>query len=820
MRQLNRFLTTIPRTKAKVTSALLRQRQEEGEISTLAEYKDHLRGFTERINTTDPTTFYQFYDGAYHDEIRGPRHNRMLTLARADLETLFTELDHMLTMVDAHEDIFQRQAITELSYLLDLIEDKINMFEFLAGNEFGFSFSQWNTFSDGSRELPRESEFGWELASDFRTGARVPNGMTHDPLEQAMLLEVAKNSVERFTSVDVKDGIVDEHGQVAIWVEGEQMVAYQRSGNLWVFTVALGRSISRDAELHINVNPTSPIVFDTELNNAFPSVAGEYLIVYDADRRSDLAALGLANTNIGEIYFWNPVLPLTCSVDAILYDLPVALVVDAVLSPKYIAAGQATIPVGADAVLVNTQVTASADAILFFGPCKDIGTIDYAYTQAPRAYHKPDLRGDPIVSDINNILDNTKDTFWFNLILKDRQIVGGVRSSLKLNFGGVREINYVEIHPVTKYPFFIDQISYISRQDNKIALVDLHPAKITAPARFYFDPVSAKSIVLDICQENFELHTYDLNAAKDLTAWLDEFGDPSDPDIFRKAVEQTMNHSKIVEILGLDTATNPDLRTVYEYVYGLDNVLAGKLDLKSEGIYVGEGTDPAKVSLIGFEATTTVPAGKKASFEFELTKKDYDVGGALIGSARFPVLPIGVTSVVHERLIPNDDDVARTIFRAHGASPDNADATLRRTFCNLRVYRNGTLLDYGGPGGWLLDNNLVADDLDRFSGIILSIDQNIPEQKNGIYTASYTPLYTTVGDRRDYWADTAQTLRRNPDGTIEASLQRGNLAIEEAVLYLTATQRINQPNDTTVVAELNAYKIHVGEKKVTRFAAL
>jgi len=743
---------------------------------------------------------------------------------------LFGEFDNLIDVVEGHEQVFQGQALHDLKYIINKLDEQVALFEFLSANTLGISSAQWNTFSDGARRHNRVGHSGADFYSDSRTGSAIPDELVHDPISRAMQLPSTLSSVEQFVGVTLKDGIVDSWGQSVSKISAESVIAQQITDNLWVYSTAQN-PISRDVDCLAEFTLDGVQVrWLIELTNTLPAARGEYLITYDQARVDTLLLNGIS-ADIGDIFFWvEGVIPCVTFDAIIIEGANVAgsgwcsTTFDALLEPKPLGANDFALALTFDAILVNGP-TVTFDACLI-SPCSlDLGNLNYGYTSDIQHSHKEHLAGDDVHSDINNILDATQDTYWFDIIMRDQPIDEGVISFLELDLGGATDINYIDIDPVTAYPLTVDQISYITPEGNRI-VVEETAVEISQPVRFSFPKVTATGVVLRLVQKNYEIHTYDLQATQNLHEIVSNLDSRRDFDLLTPAIKSVLNNTRLQQLLNLAPKTNINFRTVYEYVYGLDNVSAGLLLQKDLGVYVSKSQEIEGLGLIAFEGNTSQDPDGRMSWEFDLTKKDYDADGTLLTSVRFPVPIFNQASITNETLVLNANDTGKTRFRAHGQAvlvDDGLGAAdpvaTRAAFCSLRVYQNGDLLP---AARWIILNNAgtLAEDANTTTEIAVSIDPNSQVEATAVYTVSYTPLHVLKGDQRDLYLDRHETLRAKGSGAVEVNLERGGLQVKSSKLWLTAVMRNNHPTRNDILGYLDEYRILLGEKSQNRFAEL
>lgn len=789
MRLIDKFVSTLPQSKSQITSRLLGEESGRGQFSDVASFKTRLSEFIDHVSGSDPNPFFLARPGFVNTRIRPESFNDMLVRGVGDLEVLFREYGHMMEALEIHERIIQEQALEELRYIVGRLEEQVDLHEFLSNNNYGFSSAEWNRFTEGATPYPRNGKYGPDLYVDARTGQRIVDDLSYDPISESITLPASGRAVS-IVDVELEDGMVNPWGGV-VRTTTERVVARQVAGTTWVVTLSK-TPISVDDDIDIFFSNGKKVLLTNSITTGLPAAAGEYLLVEDEEKKTSLAGV-IDNPIVGELYFYTTFAPKTCFFDAILTAAPKGTTsFDAVLHPD-----GTTGVTSFDAILIGNE--AKFDAVLTKDWLEqDIADITYAYVASSPDTHKEDLAADGRQNSIYNILDNTQDTFWYDVILRDEQVKGGVVSTLRLLFEGPAEVNYFEFDPATKYPFKIESLSYLTPKGSEVEIIGGLDDQILSSTRLHFSPVLAKGFVLRIRQENYEVHVYD----------------KSEPSEITRIIEESGANSPLREHLGLNENRSFDLHKVYEYIYGLDNVSAGMLDLKDLGVHVSKGLSRSDVSLLGVNHKETKASGALTYFEMDMVKKDFDEEGAVLATTRFPVLDIGAQNT-EELLVLSEDYRGRTRFRAHGTTGDSADANTRLGLCSLQVFQDGKLIPHGGR--WTLLNNAAANDEEKTTHIQIDVDVANPLQVHAKYTVKYKPLYTLKGRVRDFFVDAGKRHRRRADGLVEADTYVGDRKIGTSSMWLVVTGRNALSSKKNLVTSLDEYRIAVGQKKGNRF---
>ncbi len=419
---------------------------------------------------------------------------------------------------------------------------------------------------------------------------------------------------------------------------------------------------------------------------------------------------------------------------------------------------------------------------------------------------KIDLPG----NNIRNGIDGVQDTFYIKPFLMSEISTSGVQLRMKLDCGALRPLNYVEVYPVSDYPFQITAVEYLDENGTTYSVTlqesGLLGRDIYRPTRLHFEEITARELYVTATQVHYTLINFQGSSVKEAPSENFEgtyLETQAVQDIVRGAVD---NDAFLAHLRDLFDEIDVPHR-VYQYVIGFDNIWTGKLEYNDTGIFVGDIFTVSRCRRIGLNAdevnTTDLLANQQASIEYWLYKQDYNSVEGLIGITALPIMVEGDQEAyerIHLTEITGGSVTANTAtlrFQGHwgGAEPTT-----------VNVYVNGLALEQGVD--WTF-TDLGDLGLLNYTRITITLPQG-----GEIYTARYTPVQYLPG------ADTDKHYQRNQpnayyfgtSNVIRAVGEIGSEEIEESDVYLIIIMRHNNNIDHTQSPRVNEYSLLVASQ--------
>lgn len=453
-------------------------------------------------------------------------------------------------------------------------------------------------------------------------------------------------------------------------------------------------------------------------------------------------------------------------------------------------------------------------------------------------------------SNILNVLDNKKNTFWIEPIVLSSVRRVGVPMELALYLSGSQDLNFIEIEPASKQPMLLLGIDYYDANNVRRTALE-EQITLDGQKRINFNKINASNLILRFRQDHYKevqfkeklgVSNFDLavrgknNLPIDLLSVSDDLRATLSSDFL------------LDDIFGVRTNNN-ELKKYYEYILGFDNIRTGFSSYQDRGIFVSAKKSVDKAGIIGLKVKETRPVQEAGSGTIAISEHTYDARGIisddtffhssveywlvtqsyssdnfLFATDRIPILPLGAERIYHERLV-------LTHKHASTAPNKNTGATMHYTDddqTDVIVYRNATPLVYGTE--WRF---VVPGDSPPEAVLMTTPGQGKPMRRGirilgsinilDIYTISYTPKVsnthlipssTALLDIVDLSGD--QGLRVSPDNLINIEPLRLSYDVGKVDVYLVIIIRGNSAN-TYVSAAVEEYLLSVGSRDETRF---
>ena len=385
---------------------------------------------------------------------------------------------------------------------------------------------------------------------------------------------------------------------------------------------------------------------------------------------------------------------------------------------------------------------------------------------------------EPPGTSLRNMIDNTKGTYWVQSILfSEKQEY--VKVKLEFKLGTVREINVVEIEPASQFGIVVENISYADG-NNVITNLDIAERTLDGAASIRFRKVATDRIILTLRNENSRKTSFKYNTEVE-PLFEQALAEPPlgiQPSFATVSTElaEAIPSTKIQDAIGLVAPVSLTF-SGYEFVTGIDNIRVGISEHESRSIYISSPLKSSGIGQLGIRTVESRPylegLGQEIKFtnvtydidqdssftddsvlavgstsntyfqgsiEYWIIKQDLSTSGALLRTVTFPILPLDVNRVFHERLVLADKTVATL------TDPNLGKAMFftTRTDGNVKVYRNGVLLtdqtdDPLASSGWR-DVSTIPDRTPGNSTPMQFQIQVLDGLSGDIFTVSYTPV--------------------------------------------------------------------------------
>lgn len=474
---------------------------------------------------------------------------------------------------------------------------------------------------------------------------------------------------------------------------------------------------------------------------------------------------------------------------------------------------------------------------------------------------------EPPGTSLRNMIDDTSGTFWVQSLLFSEP-KDFVKVKLELNLGATREVNVVEIEPASRYGIILESIHYADG-NNVVTSLDIPERVVESPVNIRFSKVATDRLILTFRNENSRKIQFEYNSdAEPLFAQAvtePPLGVEPTRASITKELDEVIASAKIKDVLGLGTLTNNTF-SGHEFLTGIDNIRVGIAEHEDRSVYISTPLSVCGAGELGVKSVESRPYIEKGtgqlrftnvtydldqssellddsslavgeqtnvwfqgSIEYWIVKQDLTPTGHLARTTTFPMLPLDVERIYHERLVLNEKSDASLV--------DNDIGTLvmftTRTDGDIKVYRNGILLedqtDEAVPTDGWVDISTTAD---RTPGngshmkFVMQVQDRLP---GDIFTVSYTPVVSSTNSIPKAISEFTQIGGLNVVdlvGDLSARLCPGNVEVLDRIgedvedidseIYLVIILRQNTAEPTLTPA-VEEYTLVAGCKDSSKF---
>jgi hypothetical protein len=450
-------------------------------------------------------------------------------------------------------------------------------------------------------------------------------------------------------------------------------------------------------------------------------------------------------------------------------------------------------------------------------------------------------------SNILNIIDGRKNTYWVEPVLLSSARTSGVPMEVALHMSSAQDINYIEIEPATPAPMVLVGIDYYdinnTRQSVGTTAVDLR-----GPTRINFERITTHCLIVRMRQDNyreiqFRQQTGESNFHR---AVLGQSYNTIDIDSVNEDLREMLSSDFILSDIFSLGETRASQAKYFEYLLGFDNIRAGFSTFDDRGIFVSkkktvsrpgiaavridevrptqiQGSTDITLESFTYPTQTTAEDAKfyHASVEYWLIAQSFTSDDYLIATDMIPLLPLGAERIYHEHLVfslattaGQTKDQGQLMFYTEADSSD------------VVVYRNGTVLTA------VTDWDFI--DASDNSGLTVTIPNGGKPMKRGIkinggvraldiYTVSYTP---TVSNTQVIPTDTTllktvdlvgdHSARMVTDNAVVFSDTRAGYAVDHSDMFLLIIMRRNSAEENFSPA-VEEHMLVIGSKNTAKF---
>ena len=435
-------------------------------------------------------------------------------------------------------------------------------------------------------------------------------------------------------------------------------------------------------------------------------------------------------------------------------------------------------------------------------------------------------------NNIHNLVDQQAQTYWFYPVLLN-EVKQDVKIKLKLDLGGLVQINSLKIEPVSNMPMVLEKVSYIG-SDTTLNNITVEQT-INTNTVINLTGITTQYLILTFRQDNYEKVSYHYNAVNNLwekintTTNVDTSNDPQSVDRLGQSLRNIVSDPNLRQVMNIPLDNTYTYVQGYQYNFGFDNLRVYTNTYQSSGIFIGQKFSVVSPGLIGLKATEvnpTVTIGttsyKQFSFEYYLTKYNYDLNGSFLNSESIPILPIENNGlVVDERLfLTQIDDSAVNNVATMRFIPNISTTPVLYSNLSLPLVI-GAANDYQVKVDgidWVDTWADVETQINTASGLYNSMEVQIKftsPSVNNIYTVSYKVSTRESANLDAKQRKLSQFIIMQDNFILRCSNQQ-QVTVAKSDLYLVVIMR-NLYLDNTKTASVKDYKLLVSSYDPKKF---
>lgn len=343
---------------------------------------------------------------------------------------------------------------------------------------------------------------------------------------------------------------------------------------------------------------------------------------------------------------------------------------------------------------------------------------------------------------LSNLIDERLGTYWTRLYLFEDSTQASVKTKLEFDFGGIKEINFVEIEPALIRKIDLESVSYIDRNDVLVTINDTSQEIEHHRTKIIFRKIAAKKVILTFENENSLYKSYDTQTSEDTL--YDVLSNP------------------VLDQLGLSQVVEQNSFAGRQFQIGFDNIRFGLVAFKETGIFISNPilfdlparTLGLSINELRPSALTSSPLSisyerdtyddtadsylRYGSIEYWGIVRGYDSNNNLIATDFISLLPLTKTRVNHERLL---------LTHTYGSSEIEDSGSLmfytNVSSGNIQVYKNHETTPLVYNTDWFEASDLTVSSPGNAFPMTFGIRINNPHVRD-IYTVCYNPIVSNV----------------------------------------------------------------------------
>lgn len=149
---LDKFSGLIKERQTSQILRLLTKKRNAGQIRTVTEFSQQLESLLRELTATTLKPTLKLYEAKANADISSETYNFMLERVEDDLVAAFEEATNIDTVQKSHEAIIRDVILKNLRAGIAELEAKINLYEYLNQNTYGFDSANFSTFRESREE--------------------------------------------------------------------------------------------------------------------------------------------------------------------------------------------------------------------------------------------------------------------------------------------------------------------------------------------------------------------------------------------------------------------------------------------------------------------------------------------------------------------------------------------------------------------------------------------------------------------------------------------------------------------------------------------
>ncbi len=201
-----------------------------------------------------------------------------------------------------------------------------------------------------------------------------------------------------------------------------------------------------------------------------------------------------------------------------------------------------------------------------------------------------------------------------------------IKIEIEFDLGSVREVNFIDIEPASKYGLTLEEISFVDG-NQVITNLNIPEQLIESEISIRLRKFATRRIILTFRNDNTHRTQFEFNTK--LRSLFDQALEEPPEGITPTREEATedlrklISSKKVRDILNLKKPEK-DIFTGYEFISGLDNVRIGVTESETRSIYVSSPLEVCGAGQLGLRTLESRPFRSPGGGPVQFTNSTYD----------------------------------------------------------------------------------------------------------------------------------------------------------------------------------------------------